>query len=462
MPATSVLDLIGKTPLVEVTRSRHRPVPAVPQARKPESRRLDQGPHRAVDDRGGRARRPAEARRHDRRGDRRQHRPRPGAGRHPEGLPPRPGRPRQDGAREDPAPARAGRRGAHDALRRRQGPPRVLPGHGASASPPRCPAPSTSTSSPTRPTRWRTRPRTGPEIWEQMERRRRRGRGRRRLGRHAHRPRPLLRAGLAEDRDGAGRPGRLGAGAARQDRARWSEAGSLDGRRHRRGLRAAELPTCRWSSKAYSIPDAESFGAARDLLRKEGILAGSSSGTLLAAALRYCREQTTPKRVVTFVCDSGNKYLSKMFNDFWMADQGLLEREQHGDLRDLIARRYGEGGTRDRRRPTTRCSPPISRMRSPTSRSCRCWTTAGSSASSTRATSSARRGPHDEPLGRFDAPVAQRHDVASCTPCRPTQPLDALLPIFERDEVAIVIDGDEFLGLITRIDLINHLRRTRA
>ena len=66
--------------------------------------------------------------------------------------------------------------------------------------------------------------------------------------------------------------------------------------------------------------------AVRDLLSKEGILAGSSSGTLLPAALRYCREQTEPKRVVTFVCDSGNKYLSKVFNDFWLAEQGLAEQ----------------------------------------------------------------------------------------------------------------------------------------
>ena len=60
-----------------------------------------------------------------------------------------------------------------------------------------------------------------------------------------------------------------------------------------------------------------------ELLRKEGILAGSSTGTLLAGALRYCRQQTKPKRVVSFVCDSGNKYLSKMFNDVWMAEQGF-------------------------------------------------------------------------------------------------------------------------------------------
>ena len=50
------------------------------------------------------------------------------------------------------------------------------------------------------------------------------------------------------------------------------------------------------------------------------------------------------KRVVTFVCDSGNKYLSKVFDDFWLAEQGLSEQAQHGDLRDLVARSPREGG----------------------------------------------------------------------------------------------------------------------
>jgi len=76
--------------------------------------------------------------------------------------------------------------------------------------------------------------------------------------------------------------------------------------------------------KAYTISDRESFITAGDLLKKEGVLAGSSSGTLLAAALRYCREQTEPKKVVTFACDSGNKYLSKMFNSVWLEEKGLL------------------------------------------------------------------------------------------------------------------------------------------
>src|SRR5690606_8063200 len=80
--------------------------------------------------------------------------------------------------------------------------------------------------------------------------------------------------------------------------------------------------------KAYATPDGESFHTARELLEKEGILGGSSTGTLLAAALRYCREQTTPKKVVVLVPDTGNKYLSKMYNDYWMLDNGFLQREQ--------------------------------------------------------------------------------------------------------------------------------------
>jgi len=92
------------------------------------------------------------------------------------------------------------------------------------------------------------------------------------------------------------------------------------------------------ATRAYHITDSQSFHAARELLGKEGILAGSSTGTHIAAALRYCREQTSPKRVITFACDTGNKYLSKMFDDEWLWNNGFLQRETMNDLRDVIAR----------------------------------------------------------------------------------------------------------------------------
>lgn len=84
-------------------------------------------------------------------------------------------------------------------------------------------------------------------------------------------------------------------------------------------------PICDLSltQQAISVSDADSIGAAHQLLRQEGILGGSSTGTLVAAALRYCQAQTTSQRVVTFVCDTGNKYLSKIYHPGWLKEHGL-------------------------------------------------------------------------------------------------------------------------------------------
>lgn len=84
--------------------------------------------------------------------------------------------------------------------------------------------------------------------------------------------------------------------------------------------------------KAYSITDKESFLAARTLLKNEGVLAGSSSGTLIAAAVKYAKEQKVKKNILTFVCDSGDKYMSKMYNDNWMKFRGFIEMEEGYDI----------------------------------------------------------------------------------------------------------------------------------
>ncbi|MBN9252748.1 MAG: CBS domain-containing protein, partial [Mesorhizobium sp.] len=61
---------------------------------------------------------------------------------------------------------------------------------------------------------------------------------------------------------------------------------------------------------------------------------------------------------------------------------------------------------------------------------------------------------------RFNAPVSSAMTSELHT-LQANQSLDALLPVFDRNEVAIIFDGDEFVGLVTRIDLINHLRRAQ-
>jgi cystathionine beta-synthase len=206
--------------------------------------------------------------------------------------------------------------------------------------------------------------------------------------------------------------------------------------------------------KAYAIPDKESFLAARELLSKEGVLGGSSTGTLLAAALRYCREQTTPKRVVTFVCDTGNKYLSKMYNDYWMLDNGFIEREQHGDLRDLLLRPFSQ-------RDTVVVGPNELLMTAYTRMKLydvsQLPVMDGSRLVGILDESDVLMHVHvDEARFRDSVATAmisnlQMLDVRS--------PIESLLPVFERGHVAIVVDGEQFLGLITRIDLLNYLRR---
>ena len=212
--------------------------------------------------------------------------------------------------------------------------------------------------------------------------------------------------------------------------------------------------------KAYSIPDKQSMLAVRDLLSKEGILAGSSSGTLLSAALRYCREQTAPKRVLTFVCDSGNKYLSKVFDDFWLAEQGLSEREQHGDLSDLVARSHREGGT-VLVGPKDSLLNAYGRMRRADVSQLPVLDDGKLVGIIDESDILAKvDGPYDGRWERFNAPVSTAMTSELHT-LQAGQTLNSLLPVFERNEVAIIFDGDEFIGLITRIDLINHLRRAR-
>lgn len=207
-------------------------------------------------------------------------------------------------------------------------------------------------------------------------------------------------------------------------------------------------------TKAYAISDKESFLTARMLLEKEGILGGSSTGTQLAAALKYCREQTTPKRVLVLVCDTGNKYLSKMYNDYWMLDNGFLEREQHGDLRDLILRPFSQ-------RDTVVVGPDdllvtaYQRMKLydvsqlPVMTDDRLVGILDESDALLHVYG-------DE--ARFRDPVSTAM-VSKLDKVDVRAPIEALLPVFDRGHVAIIADGDHFLGLITRIDLLNHLRR---
>ncbi len=73
------------------------------------------------------------------------------------------------------------------------------------------------------------------------------------------------------------------------------------------------------------VSDQESFAMARRCTREEGLLVGGSGGTALVAALRYAAGQPEDATIVVLLPDSGRGYLSKLYDDTWLAEHGLVD-----------------------------------------------------------------------------------------------------------------------------------------
>ena len=207
--------------------------------------------------------------------------------------------------------------------------------------------------------------------------------------------------------------------------------------------------------KAYSISDTESFETVRQLIRNEGILAGSSSGTLVAAALRYCRDQKQKKRVVTFICDRGDKYLSKAFSDPWIREQGFPAEQPTHTIEDLLTRRHDRGETVFVR-PTDNLFTAYKRMRF-------------ADVSQLPVIEG-----EDKIVGivyentLLNALLSGREENLRATPISTTMekayisiPLDTGIEeaarLLQTNSTLIVAEDGHFLGLITRVDVLNNL-----
>ena len=204
---------------------------------------------------------------------------------------------------------------------------------------------------------------------------------------------------------------------------------------------------------AEIVSDKEAFEVLQVLLKEEGILGGSSSGTLVAAAAKWCRKQTEPKNVVTFICDTGNKYLSKAFNKSWLHDNNLLESEKFGDLRDLISRRADQGEMITVA-PSDSLLVAYNRMR----------------ASDISQLPVIREG---DLLGIIDeedvlisvsknqgtfSDEVERHMIQQLDVLQYNASEEELIGILSEGKVAIIYSEDTFIGFITKVDLINYYR----
>ena len=207
--------------------------------------------------------------------------------------------------------------------------------------------------------------------------------------------------------------------------------------------------------EGVTVSDSEAFGVVRRLLEEEGLLAGSSSGTLIAGAIKWCQMQQVPKRVVTFVCDTGNKYLSKAFNTSWLKDNDLLNEAPLGNLADLISRRFDKGEMIKVNEEDTLLTA-FKRMRAddvsqlPVMRENKLVGIVDEEDLMLNVY-------RNEPL--FSKPVSSImvSDLDTLT-LESTE--EQLYDTLANGKVAIICDGDRFLGFITKVDLINRYKTT--
>jgi cystathionine beta-synthase len=146
-----------------------------------------------------------------------------------------------------------------------------------------------------------------------------------------------------------------------------------------------------------------------------------------------------------------------MYDDAWMADQGLVDRPRTGDLRDLIARRTAEGAVVSVK-PDDPLLVAYGRMKQhdvsqlPVLEDGHIVGILDESDLLAAAT---------EGEGRLGEPV-RAHMTSRLVTVSPATPLASLRPLFADGLVALVVDGEDFLGLVTRMDVVNFLRRRLA
>jgi cystathionine beta-synthase len=208
------------------------------------------------------------------------------------------------------------------------------------------------------------------------------------------------------------------------------------------------------------VDDKECFLMTREIVRQEGIFCGGSSGAAVAGAIKYAEQLGDDKKnIVVLLPDSAQKYLSKIFDDEWMRSNGFLDEEDPlGTVRDLLAHKQRQRAIIGAKRGDT-LRQVIVLMKEHGISQVPVLDDSGRLAglvSEIDLLNYLLKNP-----GSMDVPVDElvEADYATVTP---QTKIRLLRNIFNDAKLVCVLERDEMVGVITKIDLIEYLASKRA
>ncbi len=201
------------------------------------------------------------------------------------------------------------------------------------------------------------------------------------------------------------------------------------------------------------VTDKECFDTTRRLVREEGIYCGGSSGACVAGMVKWAERQVEPLNVVAILPDGASKYLSKVFNDQWMLENGFLEDEYGGTVADVVGAKPRPFYTAS---PTATIGEVIALMKEHEVSQIPVIDEGGRlvGVATELALLKALVNAHVTQ----DVPV-EKYAVVDFALVEPRNSAALLSALFARGKTVIVHDGARYTGIITNIDLIDFISR---
>ncbi|RAL22439.1 cystathionine beta-synthase [Lujinxingia litoralis] len=208
-----------------------------------------------------------------------------------------------------------------------------------------------------------------------------------------------------------------------------------------------------WLDDVVRVTDKECFITTRRLVREEGVFAGGSSGGCLAGAVKYAERMDRHANIVTIMCDTAGRYLTKIFDDEWMRENGFLDDDTGvGTVADML------GGSEQTVYTTEKgasVAEVVGLMKThgisqlPVVDGERIAGIVSESDVLNHLLSDGGKG--DDPI---DALVKTDFAVVE-----PTNRVSLIGQFFRQNKVVLVLDGKKLVGIITKIDFIDYVSR---